>query len=79
MTMGIRQTRAPPPLASRTPMAMPPLLGDRLPLREALATKRAVVAALGAAWVTAVEADAVRNTSRDVRIDDRGTWGQATW
>jgi len=26
------------------------------------------------AWVTAAEADAVRNTIRDVRIDDRGTW-----
>ena len=68
-----------PPLASRTSMAMPPLLGDRLPLREALAAKRAAVTALEAAWVTAAEADAVRNTSRDVRIDDRGTWDKATW
>ena len=31
------------------------------------------------AWVTAAEADAVRNTSRDVPIDDRGTWDQAAW
>ena len=31
------------------------------------------------AWVTAAEADAVRNTIRDVRIDDRGTWDKATW
>ena len=68
-----------PPLASRTSMAMPPLLGDRLRLREALVTKRAAIAALEAAWVTAAEADANRNTIRDVRIDDRGTWDQATW
>ena len=60
-------------------MAMSPLLGDRLPLRGALATKRAALAALEAAWVTAAEADAVRNSSRDVRMDDRGTWDKATW
>ena len=58
---------------------MPSLLGDRLPLREALAAKRAAVAALEAAWVAAAEADAVHNTSHDVRIDDRGTWDKATW
>jgi len=58
---------------------MPPLLGDRLRLREALVTKRAAIAALEAAWVTAAEADALRNTSRDVRIDDRGTLDKATW
>ena len=68
-----------PSLASRSPMATPPLLGNRQRLRDALATKRAAVASLEAAWVAAAEADIARNASRDVRIDDRSTWDKTTW
>jgi len=72
------QTLAPPPV-NRAPTPTPPLLGNRQRLRDALAAKRAGVTALEAAWVAAAEADAARATSRDVRIDDRGTWDKATW
>ncbi len=70
--------RAPPP-ASLPSHPLPALLGDRTRLREAALAKRALVAGLEVAWVAASEADAARGGSRDVRMDDRGTWDKATW
>ena len=55
------------------------LLGDRSRLRTALLDKRASIARLETAWVTAAEADAAVGRSRSVRMDDRGTWDRATW
>lgn len=57
----------------------PALLGDRTSLTTSLATKRAAVASLEAAWVAAAEADAARTNTRNVRMDDRSTWDRATW
>ena len=65
--------------ASLTARSLPALLGDRSRLREALATKRAQVVSLEAAWVAASEADAARAGNRNVRMDDRSTWDKATW
>src|SRR3954452_5879039 len=70
--------RAPSP-ASLTARPLPALLGDRSRLLEALATKRAEVASLEAAWVSASEADAARAGDRKIRMDDRSTWDKATW
>lgn len=62
-----------------SPDASPPLIGNRTRLRDALAQKRAAVAALEARWVTASERDAARETNRHVRMDNRSTWDKATW
>ncbi|HME02419.1 MAG TPA: hypothetical protein VKG38_05250 [Solirubrobacteraceae bacterium] len=65
-----------PPLASSL---MPPLLGDRRRLQDALAARRAAMQRLEADWVAACEADAAHGRGGHVRMDDRSTWDAATW
>jgi hypothetical protein len=67
------------PGASPRSLSTTPLLGDRSRLTAALATKRAAVAELEAAWVAAAEAAIIRHIGGSVRIDDRATWDKATW
>ncbi len=57
----------------------PALAGNRTALRDALAAKRATMAALEAEWVSASETDLRRNATGRIRIDDRGTWDKITW
>ncbi len=67
------------PPASHPSRSLPALFGHRSRLREALATKRAEMAGLEAAWVAASEADAAPAKNQSFRMDDRSTWDRATW
>jgi hypothetical protein len=48
-------------------------------LQDAVAALRAQITILETSWVAVSEAEAARGRSRDVRMDDRGTWDRATW
>src|SRR4051794_25505282 len=71
--------RAAPQSISRAGSPQPPLLGNRAPLRQAIAAKRARIAQLEAAWVAAAEAELARHPRHGIRIDDRATWDRETW
>lgn len=72
----LRPARSP---ASSGRLAFTALLGDRSRLRSALVAKRSALARLEAAWVAAAEADIAPGRGRGVHMDDRATWGRATW
>ena len=69
---------APQPV-SRARSPLPVLGGNRAPLMQAIATKRATIAQLEAAWVAAAEAELARHLRHGVRVDDRATWDRETW
>jgi hypothetical protein len=71
--------RRPAPSVKPSSRNLPPLAGNPTRLHRALATKRAAIAALEAAWVAAAESDAARSAARNVRMDDRTTWDKPTW
>ncbi|HKM61439.1 MAG TPA: hypothetical protein VJY39_03010 [Acidisphaera sp.] len=52
---------------------------DRLQLRDAIASRRAALAALETAMVAACEQEAARAAGPNVRIDDRTTWNRPMW
>ena len=64
---------------SRMRAPLPPLLGDRRRLQDALAARCAAMLRLEADWVAASEADAARGCGSHVRMDNRSTWDTATW
>jgi hypothetical protein len=67
-----------PARARSDPSALTPI-GHQSRIQDALAALRAQISLLETAWVAASEVEAARGRSRDVRIDDRGTWDRATW
>ncbi|MBV8914131.1 MAG: hypothetical protein JOZ05_13965 [Acetobacteraceae bacterium] len=71
--------RAAPQSLSHPRSPLPSLLGERAPLRTAIAAKRAHIAQLEAAWVAAAEAELARHPRHGIRIDDRATWDRETW
>ena len=52
---------------------------DRVRLREAIASRRATLAALETAMVAVCEQQAARAAGPNVRIDDRTTWDKPMW
>lgn len=62
---------------ARSPLSL--LRGNRAPLRNAIAAKRARIAQIEAAWVAAAEAELARHLCHGIRIDDRPTWDRETW
>lgn len=75
-TAGVRRVPTHGSIAARP---QPSLLGNRASLRAAVAAKRAQISALETDWVTAAEADAGRQASKGVRMDDRATWDGVIW
>ena len=71
--------RAAPQSISPARSPDPVLLGNRAPLRNAIAAKRTHIAQLEAAWVAAAEAELAQHPRHGIRIDDRATWDREIW
>ena len=71
--------RAAPRPISRACSPLAAIAGNRAPLLEAIAAKRAHIAQLEAGWVAAAEAELARHLRHGVRIDDRATWHREAW
>ena len=71
--------RAAPQSISGARSPFPGLAGNRAPLQQAIAAKRARMAQLEAAWVAAAELELARHPRHGVRIEERSTWDGETW
>jgi hypothetical protein len=67
------------PTRARSDPSVPTPIGHQSRIQDALAALHAQISLLETAWVAASEVEAARGRSRDVRMDDRGTWDRATW
>ena len=48
-------------------------------IHDAITARRALIARIESAWVSACEREARRNLAPGILLDDRETWDKATW